>query len=64
MYDYVLNILCRSNLGSFEKEDIISNKLIKPGKTNKYYEDIVMILKSNKSGFEKDSELMNYLKTH
>lgn len=62
MYEKIIRLLAGSNIGSFIKEDIIQNSLIrkKDGDVT-YYRRIEEILLSNKPSFQKESELIEFL---
>ena len=47
-YKYVKMLVAKSNIGSFVKEDIFNNNLIKEGEDISYYRGIKKILLSNK----------------
>lgn len=61
MYEEIIKLLVRSNLGSFIKEDIVNNHLIRKDEDISYYKSIKRILLSNKSGFEKERAIFEYL---
>ena len=61
MYEKIIRLLAGSNIGSFIKEDIIQNNLIRKDGDEFYYRTIEKILLSDKTGLQKESELTEYL---
>ena len=64
MYDKVIKLLVRANIGSIVKDDILSNNLIKSGQDPAYYLAIKKILLSLKSSRNKERELIAFLKEY
>lgn len=61
MYERIIAILAASNIGSFIKEDIIQNDLIRKDGDDFYYKRIEAILISDKSSRWKEAELTSFL---
>lgn len=64
MYNDIIRILVMSNIGSFVKEDILTNNLINKNGSEKYYSGIKKILLSSAKTFAKEKELISYLKNN